>query len=196
MKFFNLLNALKVRFKTAWQSSVMKGSIWSWRRASGTSTRWLGRGASGPVTPATKRGDKNFKCSDPSGPSANFLFCARIKSVAAIHNNSEGRINLEFFNSCCNMLLFFKSPFLSATLALLTAHVSAHSLVKRKVTGDKLYVLFNRSSCVTVQSDDAIMPVQSVGIYLPNMLWITKLKWKLYVLKNKLLISFMLVGDA
>ena len=51
------------------------------------------------------------------------------------------------------MLLFFKSLFLSATLALLTAHVSAHSLVKRKVTGDKLYVLFNRSSCVTVQSD-------------------------------------------
>ena len=56
------------------------------------------------------------------------------------------------------MLLFFKLLFLSATLALLTAHVSAHSLVKRKVTGDKLYVLFNRSSCVTVQSDD-VCPV-------------------------------------
>ena len=53
------------------------------------------------------------------------------------------------------MLLFFKSLFLSATLALLTAQVSAHFLVKRKVAGDKLYVLFNRSTCVTVQSDDA-----------------------------------------
>ena len=51
--------------------------------------------------------------------------------------------------------MFFKLLFHSATLVLLTAHVSAHSLVKRKVTGDKLYVLFNRSSCVTVQSDDA-----------------------------------------
>ena len=44
MKFFNLLNALKVRFKTAWQTCVMKGGIWSWRGASGPSTRWPGGG--------------------------------------------------------------------------------------------------------------------------------------------------------
>lgn len=54
------------------------------------------------------------------------------------------------------MALLQNTHFLVATLALLTAHiVSVHSLEKRKVTGDKLYVISNRSSCVTVESLDA-----------------------------------------
>ena len=37
------LKRLKVRFKTAWQTCVMKGGIWSWRGASGPSIRCPGR---------------------------------------------------------------------------------------------------------------------------------------------------------
>ena len=37
------LKRLKVRFKTAWQTCVMKGGISSWRGASGPSTRCPGR---------------------------------------------------------------------------------------------------------------------------------------------------------
>ena len=39
-------------------------------------------------------------------------------------------------------------------LSLLIAQVSAHSLVKRKATGDKLYVFSNRTSCVAVKSEN------------------------------------------
>ena len=37
--------------------------------------------------------------------------------------------------------------------SLLIAQVSAHSLAKRKATGDKLYVFSNRTGCVAVKSE-------------------------------------------
>ena len=42
---FESFERLNVRFKTAWQTCVMKGGIWSWKGATGPSTRCPGGGA-------------------------------------------------------------------------------------------------------------------------------------------------------